>query len=465
MSFIFKSTVCLEENDYVRLIGEMSIAHIAPAFFWGLVSAVSLPLGALIGLVLKPERKITSALMAFGAGALLFALTIELFSESLHLGKEYGNKLVFVTIAGALLGGLLFDLLNQLLNNKGAFIRKIETTRKHLAMLKRLTAKRLIGELSRIKLLQALPPEEIANLIPHMKRETFEPGQTVFQEGDLGSTLYFILSGEVEILKRGKMGEDDQVAILSDNDTFGEMALLSHGPRNATARTLARTQVLKALHSDFNSLLAESETLREFTLVLFNQRAENLAEKADDYQASHWEEECLKHLQHLMMPVSEQEITEETRKAVVGKGAALAIWLGILLDGIPESLIIGVFSVSVTGISIAFITGVFLANLPEAMSSAVGMFRSGMKFWRIFGMWGSLCLVTGIGAAIGALIFPIQHTANSHFWLSGIEGLAAGAMLTMIAETMLPEAFEQGGAIVGFSTLLGFVTALVVKIL
>ncbi len=67
------------------------------AFFWGIISAVSLPLGAWIGLMTRPGKKITSALMAFGAGALLFALTIELFSEALHHGREHGNEIVILS--------------------------------------------------------------------------------------------------------------------------------------------------------------------------------------------------------------------------------------------------------------------------------------------------------------------------------------------------------------------------------
>ncbi|MBT3272535.1 MAG: hypothetical protein HN368_05230, partial [Spirochaetales bacterium] len=135
----------------------MPLDVIKTAFFWGLVSAVSLPLGALLGLLLKPSRKITSALMAFGAGALLFALTIELFSEALHFASEHGNRVIVATIVGALAGGLLFDALNQILNNRGAFVRKLGTTRRHLTKIKVKMARRLINDLSRVRLLQSLP--------------------------------------------------------------------------------------------------------------------------------------------------------------------------------------------------------------------------------------------------------------------------------------------------------------------
>ena len=88
-----------------------------------------------------------------------------------------------------------------------------------------------------------------------------------------------------------------------------------------------------------------------------------------------------------------------------------------------------------------------------------------MKLVKIYIMWGSIVLLTGIGAFIGATMFPVEPTGSLLFFVIAIEGLAAGAMLTMIAETMLPEAFEQGGSVIGLSTLAGFLSALVIKIL
>ncbi len=433
------------------------------AFLWGIASAVSLPLGAWIGLAARPGRRITSALMAFGAGALLFALTIELFSQSLEHAVEHGNGVIVATVLGALAGGLLFDLLNQLLNNRGAFTRKLTVAKRHLLGRKRAMARRVIGELSQVTLLQSLPPADIAKLIPHMRRETFEPGDTVFHQGEEGSTLYFIASGEVQILRTEADGRETPIATLGAYDTFGEMALLSHTARNATARVTRSTQVLKAEHHDFDLLLAESPRLREAVQSLFDQRAEELSHRAASAGAQEWKDECIRHLGGLSLHVTDTEVEAATKKAAESKGAPLAIWLGILLDGIPESLIIGMLVSSVSGIRLAFIAGVFLANLPEAMSSAVGMHRSGMSAIRVFLMWGSLCLITGIGAVAGVLILPSDPHGAGLLVVSAIEGLAAGAMLTMIAETMLPEAFEQGGAIVGISTLVGFLAALLVK--
>lgn len=429
------------------------------AFLWGTLSAVSLPIGALIGLWSKPGRRVTSVLMAFGAGALLFALTIELFSVSIHHAQVHGKEIILATIVGALLGGLLFDTLNRVLNSQGAYLRRWALARKHVAREKRRFAVNAITELGRVELLGCLPPEVIVRLIPNMRRESFTEGEVIFRENELGDTLYFIISGQVEISTAGK-----QVAILKQNDTFGEMALITSGPRNATATALAPTQVFKILHSDFAALLATSPELREKTQELVDMRIEHLKELAHlGERAEQWRARGLQYLRRVQLPVSDEEVTEAARIQNEKKSTSIAIWLGILIDAVPESLIIGMLAASAQGISFALIAGVFLANLPEAMSSAVGMEKGGMGFNRIFWMWMSLCLFTGLGAYLGTG-FPSHPQGALLYVISGMEGLAAGAMLTAIAETMLPEAFEQGGSIVGMSTLLGFLAALVVKV-
>ena len=157
-------------------------------------------------------------------------------------------------------------------------------------------------------------------------------------------------------------------------------------------------------------------------------------------------------------------------------GSPLAIWLGILLDGIPESMVIGagmvvMLSAKLAGQSeVAFvdvvpftlIAGLFLSNFPEALSSSANMLAQGWSKKRIFLMWFSLMVITAAGAGIGYLAAGmIDHT-----WLVFLEGLAAGAMLTMIAAAMIPEAVVLGsGNLVGLSTLAGFLGAILFKLL
>ena len=153
---------------------------------------------------------------------------------------------------------------------------------------------------------------------------------------------------------------------------------------------------------------------------------------------------------------SERELKAESEKH---SGAAFAIWLGILLDGIPESLVIGASMLHGSTVSMTLIAGVFLANFPEALSSSVGMSKQGSSRSKIIWMWTSLMLMTGIGAFLGYFTFG----GLPHGLFVFVEGLAAGAMLAMIAETMLPEATEQGGPAVGMMTVLGFLAAIFVN--
>ena len=226
-----------------------------------------------------------------------------------------------------------------------------------------------------------------------------------------------------------------------------------------------KARLYKLDKKDFNRICEEVPELKEEIRKSADKRIDDLYSRTSEDSNITWREKTLECLQQNHLAVTFDDLQIEGQHASAGSSAAMAIWFGILIDGIPESLIIGILALDPNGVSLAFIAGVFLANFPEAMSSAVSMENSGMKYKRILMMWGSLCLVTGIGAAIGASLFPAQPTGISFYFFLGIEGLAAGAMLTMIAETMLPEAFEQGGSIVGISTLLGFLAALSVKVL
>ena len=439
-------------------------------FFWGTISAVSLPLGALIGLWTRPSVKITSAMMAFGGGALLFALTIELFAHSLHRSHEgHDMWIILATMIGAILGGLLFELLNQFLNNRGAFLRKASLLKKHILKTKRGRAKKMIQALSKIKLLQVLPAEEVVQLIPHVKTVKFSGGETIFKQGDIASELYFIVKGSVQVIRELEK-ENKLIAELGEGETFGEIALISDQPRTGTVRAVTDIEVCTLHKIEFEHLIKQSLALRDASNKMVKERLHDiqLKDTALVGEAKVWEEKAQSNLDRLSIPVTEGDLNQEIKEHT-GGGAALAIWLGIALDGIPESLVIGMLVVIAaeagTAMSLAFIVGVFLANLPEAMSSAVTMKRQGSSFGNIFLMWMSLCVMTGMGALVGALIFPAHPEGALLYFISGVEGLAAGAMLTMIAETMLPEAFEQGGGtIVGLSTLIGFLAALGVKI-
>ncbi|MCF6286991.1 MAG: cyclic nucleotide-binding domain-containing protein [Candidatus Hydrogenedentes bacterium] len=436
------------------------------ALLWGLGSAVSLPLGAMLGLWWKPRRRLGSAFTAFGAGALLFALTIELFGHVPHHVEEHGYIVFLATLVGAVSGGVTFDVLNQYLNNRGAFLRRLSSARSYVFRVRMARTHELVKELSRVDVLRQVPPELMAKLIDEVEEECLLPGHVIFRQGDEATAMYFIVSGEVEILRHNGDGPETTIACLGANDTFGEMSLLRDAPRSAGARARTNVHAYKLNKSDFDIILAESPDLQRSLKELTDNRIDALSNSDSDIEggSESWRRGILQRLSVPAQGVTVKDIMSEGA-ATGTTGAAMAIWLGILIDGIPESLVIGMLTAGAAGMSLSFIAGVFLANLPEAMSSAVSMRSGGMGIKKIMLMWGSICILTGLGAFLGAVLIPANPEGMVFYVVLGIEAFAAGAMLTMIAETMLPEAFEHGGAIVGLSTLAGFLTTLFVKIL
>ncbi|MFL5753718.1 MAG: ZIP family metal transporter [Bacteroidia bacterium] len=305
----------------------------------GGLSAISLPLGSLAGIVFKPRASITAAFTAFGAGALMAALSVELIAPTVmeivgqsasSTGMAHDKTHAFYTlgalILGCILGGLLFFTLDEALNSKGGFKRKISTV-------------------------------------------------ITFFKAKKGSVLQ-----KHQILE----GED----------------------------------------------ILDSKELKE-------------------------------------------ELNEETKKE--HSSGAMAIWLGLLIDGIPESFVIGAGFLSILSVKLAagtqpefgdlipytLIAGLFLSNFPEALGSSIGMKKQGMGTGKILLLWLSLVILVAIGSTVGYYVgAEVPHEVEI-----GIEGLAAGAMLTMIAQTMIPEAVHIGGArVVGLSTLIGYLSAVAFKL-
>ena len=145
------------------------------------------------------------------------------------------------------------------------------------------------------------------------------------------------------------------------------------------------------------------------------------------------------------------------RKSLRGsaEGSAKAIVLGTVLDGVPESIVVGLSLLSGEGIGIAVFVAVFLSNLPEAMAASSGLAAGGVAPSRILRMWLLVAVVSGLASAIGyGLLGDARSTA-----VAFVQAFAAGAILTMLADTMMPEAYEHGGPVAGLMTSLGFVVA------
>lgn len=141
--------------------------------------------------------------------------------------------------------------------------------------------------------------------------------------------------------------------------------------------------------------------------------------------------------------------------AAGGASGASALVLGALLDGIPESAAIGVSLLGGGSIGLAVVVAVFLSNIPEALSASAGMRRDGRSVRYVLGLWAAVVLASTLSYALG---YSLLGGANPST-LAFIETFAAGAILTMLADTMVPEAVDHAGRAIGLACVVGFIAS------
>jgi ZIP family zinc transporter len=138
------------------------------------------------------------------------------------------------------------------------------------------------------------------------------------------------------------------------------------------------------------------------------------------------------------------------------EGVGPAIVLGALLDGIPESVVLGSTLLAGAGVGFPFLAAVFISNVPESFSAAVAFQRAGHERRWIIGLWVGVALVSGLAAALG---YQLLGEMGASELVPFIQAFAAGAILTMLADTMIPDAYEEGGNASGLATVFGFALA------
>lgn len=150
-----------------------------------------------------------------------------------------------------------------------------------------------------------------------------------------------------------------------------------------------------------------------------------------------------------------------SRQAPGGGGAlaqsGTAIALGALLDGLPESAALGASMLDGQYVGIVLVVALFLSNLPEGLSSAAGMKRMGHGKRYVFGVWSGIAVLSALAAAAGAGLLghlPAEAVAVTI-------AIAAGAILVMLIDTMIPEAFAEVRSFTGPLAVAGFVLAFV----
>lgn len=138
-------------------------------------------------------------------------------------------------------------------------------------------------------------------------------------------------------------------------------------------------------------------------------------------------------------------------------GSGLAIAAGALLDGVPESIVLGLSVAGGGQFSVAILAAVAISNVPEGLSSSAGMKSAGRSSRYVFGVWGGIALASGVAALVGNILFASASGATVAF----VTAVAAGAILAMICNTMIPEAFTKDRSITGLIAALGFLAAFI----
>lgn len=140
-------------------------------------------------------------------------------------------------------------------------------------------------------------------------------------------------------------------------------------------------------------------------------------------------------------------------------GSGMAIAVGSLLDGIPESIVIGLSMLQGGAVSLVAVTAIFLSNIPEGLSSAAGMRNAGRSIGYVAGVWIGIAVISGVASLIGYAVF--QHFSPAV--VAATTAVAAGAILAMLADTMMPEAFEHAHDLAGLITVVGFLAAFILS--
>ncbi|GAA3667113.1 ZIP family zinc transporter [Arthrobacter ginkgonis] len=139
------------------------------------------------------------------------------------------------------------------------------------------------------------------------------------------------------------------------------------------------------------------------------------------------------------------------------ESGGVAIAVGALLDGIPESVVLGLGLVGGAAVNPTMLAAIFISNVPEGLASTADMKRAGKPRWLVFAVWGSIALLSGFASLLG---YAALQNAPGEL-VAAVTAVAAGGILAMLADTMIPEAFEEQHMLTGLIAALGFLAAFI----
>jgi zinc transporter ZupT len=270
------------------------------------------------------------------------------------------------------------------------------------------------------------------------------------------ATPSIVAHGKIEVLANGSPGAEASggaIALLGEGHAFGEMSLLSGGPRSATIRAVEDTSLLKIGKDDFERLVAADRQLADAVKRISHARAiSNLSAGGTD--AALWAKIASGSLDHLNRHETGEMLTE------TANGAGMAIVFGNILDTIPGCLVIGAKFTAFGNLSLTLMLGMFLGGIPEAAASASMLTKARYRPAVIFGLWSTV-LLAGLVAASAGKAFIGGSDALAAIFAQALAGGAVLALaLALVAHAMIPVALEEGGSLVVLPTVAGFLFAL-----
>ena len=452
--------------------------YVVWAFFLGAIAAGSMIFGAIVGITTPMSNATVGAMCGFGAGALISALAIELVSPTVvalahaDLTDRKTEIHHFVTLLIAMIGGgVIFIVLDQLLSSHGGYLRKGAYVIAQHAKNKNKRHSELMQSIGNSSFFSSMSPELMNELLKMLHPKFIVQGESLFNVGDESHELYIVRSGSLTLTHN-----DGSTRTAERGDLLGEVSFLArqahsttavseHGPAELLVLHKTQYETFSRAHPEF------SATVRELATERIQENRRHLDQAAVAKQQ--WADLAIEALRSggAEVPSASELNTMKEEHS----NAGMAIWLGNLLDVIPESFVIGTVMLSLVaaktaaGVPLTFfdvmpltlVGALFLSNFPEALSASVNMKQQGFSTTKIILLWATLTVICAVGAAFGAYVGEsIPHAA-----MIVVEGIAAGAMLTMIGSAMLPEAAHLSSPnMAGFSTLVGFVAAVGFKL-
>jgi CRP-like cAMP-binding protein len=386
------------------------------------------------------------------ACSLISALAIELAYEgaqSLH-SQGFDARAAWAFVSAGFAGGaILYFSASLFLEKRGAAVRYVTQFREYALARKHADNSERIKLLAACDLMRHLPAEEIEPILNCVGDRKLKAGEILFKAGDPGDALYIVALGKVEVLNGSSPdGQGAPLAVLGQGHAFGEMSLLSGGPRTATIRAVEDTGLLVIAKADFERLVAGDRQLAEAVKRISHQRAiSNLSAGGAD--AGIWAKVASRSLD-LDRQEAGKLLTE------TAKGAGMAIVLGNILDTIPGCLVIGAKFTSFGNLSLTLMLGMFLGGIPEAAASASMLTKAGYRPAGIYSLWSMVLLAGILAAAAGKAFIGGTEALEAVF----AQAVAGGAVLALVAHAMIPVALEEGGSLIVLPTVGGFLFAL-----